>query len=58
MKRRIIVREVLKWWRVKSDIEINKLIENGKKMGIDEIVKQNERVNNNLVIISYIIDIL
>ena len=41
-----------------SDIEINKLIENGKKMGIHEIVKQNERVNNNLVIISYIIDIL
>ena len=58
MKWRIIVREVLKWWRVKSDIEINKLIENGKKMGIDEIVKQNERVNKNLVIISYIIDIL
>ena len=30
-----------------TDIEKNKLIKNGKAIGIDEIIKQNERINNN-----------
>ena len=32
----------------RSDIERNKLIENDKRIGIDEIIKQNKRINNNL----------
>ena len=32
----------------RSDIEINKLIEDGSRIGIDEIIKQNERTANNL----------
>ena len=32
----------------KSKIEKNKLIEDGKRIEIDEIIKQNERINNNL----------
>ena len=32
----------------RSNVEKNKLIEGGKRMGIDEIIKQNERINNNL----------
>ena len=32
----------------RSDIERNKLTEYGKKMGIDEIIKENERIDNNL----------
>ena len=32
----------------RSNIERNKLIEDDKRIGIDEIIKQNERVNNNL----------
>ena len=32
----------------RSDIEINKLIEDGSRIGIDEIIKQNERTTNNL----------
>lgn len=32
----------------KSDIEINKLIEEGKRMWIDEIIEQSQRINNNL----------
>ena len=31
----------------RSHIEINKLIEDGKRIGIDEIIRQNERINNN-----------
>ena len=29
-------------------IEKNKLIEDGNRMGIDEIIRQNEGINNNL----------
>ena len=32
----------------RSNIEKNKLIEDGKRIGIDEIIKQNERTNHNL----------
>ena len=32
----------------RSNVEKNKLIEGGKRMSIDEIIKQNERINNNL----------
>lgn len=32
----------------RSDIEKNKLIEDGKRVGIDEIIKPNERLNNSL----------
>ena len=32
----------------RSEIERNKPIEDGKKIGADEIIKQNERINNNL----------
>ena len=32
----------------RSNVEKNKLIEGDKRMGIDEIIKQNERINNNL----------
>ena len=32
----------------RSNVEKNKLIESDKRMGIDEIIKQNERINNNL----------
>ena len=32
----------------RSNIEKNKLIEDGKRIGIDEIIKQNKRINNNL----------
>ena len=32
----------------RSNIERNKLIEDDKRIGIDEIIKQNERINNNL----------
>ena len=32
----------------RSIIERNKLIEDGKKIDIEEIIKQNERINNNL----------
>ena len=32
----------------RSNIERNKLIEDGKRIGIDEIIKQNERIINNL----------
>ena len=32
----------------RSNIERNKLIEDGKRIGIDEIIKQNERISNNL----------
>ena len=32
----------------RSDIERNKLIEDGKRIDIDEIVRQNEIINNNL----------
>ena len=31
----------------RSNIERNKLIENGKRMGIDKIIRQTERINNN-----------
>ena len=30
-----------------SDIERDKVIEDGKRTGIDEIIKQNEMINNN-----------
>ena len=32
----------------RSNIEGNKLTEDGKRIGIDEIIKQNERTDNNL----------
>ena len=32
----------------RNDIERNKLIEDGKKIGIDKIIRQNERINYNL----------
>ena len=32
----------------KSNKERDKLIKDGKDMGIDEIIKQNEKINNNL----------
>ena len=32
----------------RSDLEGNKLIEDGKRIGIDKIIKQNERIHNNL----------
>ena len=32
----------------RSNIERSKLIENGKIIGIDEIIWQNERINNSL----------
>ena len=32
----------------RSDVEGNKLIEDGKRMGIDEIIKVNVITNNNL----------
>ena len=32
----------------RSYIEKNKLIEDGNKMGIDEIIRKNEGINNNL----------
>ena len=32
----------------RSGIEENKLIEDGKRISIDKIIKQNERINNNL----------
>ena len=31
-----------------SDTKRNKLIEKGKRMGVDEIIKQNGTINNNL----------
>ena len=30
----------------RSDIERNKLIKDGKRIGIDEVISQNERINN------------
>ena len=32
----------------RSDIASNKLIDDGKVIEIDEIIRQNERINNNL----------
>ena len=32
----------------RSDIEKNKLVGGGKKIGIDDIIRQNDRINNNL----------
>ena len=32
----------------RSDIASNKLIDDGKVIDIDEIIRQNERINNNL----------
>ena len=37
--------KMMKSWR--RDIEQNKLIKDGMKMRIDEIIKQSERINNN-----------
>ena len=34
----------------RSYMERNKLIKNGKRMGIGTIIEQNERINNNLCI--------
>ena len=33
---------------MKSDTEKSSLIEDGKRKDIDQIIRQNERVNNNL----------
>ena len=33
----------------KSNLERNKLIEDGKRRDIDEIIRQNEIINNNLI---------
>ena len=43
-------KKVLEWWRVKciTDIERHKLIEEGKRMGINEIIAQNKIINSNL----------
>ena len=32
----------------RSDIEKNNLIEEGKKLGIDEVIKHDENINNSL----------
>ena len=32
----------------RSDTEKNNLIEGGKKLGIDEVIKHNENINNSL----------
>ena len=32
----------------RSDIERNKMIEGGKRINIDKIIRKNERINNNL----------
>ena len=32
----------------RSDIEGDELVKDGIKMGVDEIITQNERINNNL----------
>ena len=32
----------------KRDIERSKIIEDGKRTGIDELIKENEIINNNL----------
>ena len=32
----------------RSNIERNKLIEDGHRIGIDEIIRQNEKIDNNL----------
>ena len=32
----------------KSNIEKNKLIKDDKRVDIDEMIRQNERINNNL----------
>ena len=32
----------------RSDTEKNNLIEEGKKLGIDEVIKHNENINNSL----------
>ena len=55
-----IINEEKKYWELKdrirmmnsqrSDTEKTNLIEEGKKIGIDEVIKHNEIINNNLVI--------
>ena len=32
----------------KRDIERSKIIDDGKRAGIDELIKENETINNNL----------
>ena len=44
-KLKVIIRMLKKQ---RSNIERNKFIEDTKRIGIDEIIKQNERINNNL----------
>ena len=39
----------------RSDAEKINLIEEGKKIGINEVIKRNEVINNNLITISNII---
>ena len=47
-KKILNLKKVSKWWSQRSDIGRNKQIEDGKRIGIDEIIKQNEKLNNNL----------
>ena len=44
-KLKVIIRMLKKQ---RSNIERNKFIKDTKRIGIDEIIKQNERINNNL----------
>ena len=44
-KLKVIIRMLKKQ---RSNIERNKFIKDTKIIGIDEIIKQNERINNNL----------
>ena len=42
-------KKVLEWWTVeKSGVEKISLIEEGKKIGINEVIKRNEIINNSL----------
>ena len=48
----MIMNEERKYCELKESIRMMKIqrsdIEEGKRMGIDKIIKQNERINNNL----------
>ena len=48
LKKILNLKKVSKWWIQRSDIGRNKQIEDGKRIGIDEIIKQNEKLHNNL----------
>ena len=49
----LLVKKQIKSLKIKmksqrSDIERHILIADGKRKGIDEVIRQNERINNNL----------